>query len=95
MAGSSERAAETIERLKQARPIQKSGKENNFLSPVGRLRAKVEQELGVGGGSVVDEEEDVDIEGGADEGDGNDGADEDDGNDGADNEDESEMSEDK
>jgi hypothetical protein len=40
MAGSNERAAETIERLRQAKPMQKSGKKNKMLSPM----APIEEE---------------------------------------------------
>ncbi|GAB7336430.1 hypothetical protein MBLNU13_g09726t3 [Cladosporium sp. NU13] len=84
MAGSSERAAETIERLKQARPMRESGKKSKVLSPMGRIGEEVEQELSVGEGSMVDGQGDVEMDGGAGE---------EDGNDSADNEEESEISE--
>lgn len=55
MAGSNERAAETIERLKQARPMRKSGKRPSILSPMGRIEEEPAQRSSIGGGSEVDD----------------------------------------
>ena len=81
MAGSSERAAETIERLKKAQRMRESGKKSEFFSPMVRIGEEVEQESG--DGSVIDSQGVVEMNGGTDE---------DDGVDGADNEEESDTS---
>lgn len=75
MAGASERAAETIERLKKAQPMRKSGKKSKAFSPMARIGGEVEQELSVGDGSVIDGQGDVEMNGGADEDDSDGGAD--------------------
>jgi hypothetical protein len=57
MAGSNERAAETTERLKQARPMRKSGKRSSILSPMGQIEEEPARESSVGGGSEIDDNE--------------------------------------
>ena len=78
MAGASERDAETIERLKKAQSIRKSGKKSKVFSLMARIGEEVEQEWSVGDGSAIDGQGDVEMNGG-------DG--------GADNEEESDISE--
>lgn len=82
MAGSSERAAETIERLKKAQPLGKSGKKSKAFSPLACIGEEVEQESSVGDGSVIDGQGDLEMNGGSDE---------DYGDDSADNEEESDI----
>jgi hypothetical protein len=57
MAGLNERATETIERLKQARSMRKSGKRSSIVSPMGRIEEEPAQRSGVGGWSEVDDED--------------------------------------
>jgi hypothetical protein len=66
MASSRERAAETIERLKKAQRMRESGKKSKVFSPMARIGEEVEQELSVGGGSAIDGEGDIGMDGGAD-----------------------------
>ena len=54
MAGASERDAETIERLKKAQSIRKSGKKSKVFSLMARIGEEVEQEWSVGDGSAID-----------------------------------------
>ena len=58
MAGSNERAAETIERLKQARPMRKSGKRLSMLSPMGRIEEEPTQRSSAGDRSEIDDDGD-------------------------------------
>jgi hypothetical protein len=56
MAGSNERAAETIEKLKQARPMRKSGKRLSMLSPMGRIEEEPAQRSSAGDRSEIDDD---------------------------------------
>jgi hypothetical protein len=58
MAGSNERAAETIERLKQARPMQKSGKRLSMLDPMGQIEEEPTQRSSAGDRSEIDDDGD-------------------------------------